>query len=496
MTKILPVRLAALALLAPLAACAVGPDYRSPSAATLKVPEAFPSQPADAPAAADLSTWWRNFDDPVLSGLVGRALANNLDVATAGARLAQARANLRAAQGAQLPTAAVSGSISRSVGRDSNSFVDPSNGVVISSGGDTTVFQGTANVAWEADVFGRLRRGVEAARATLEQAGENLHFAQLSVAAEVGSSYLDARQAQQRLIIARNNLASQDETVQIVGWRVQAGLVSSLDLEQARQLRAQTAAGVGTQESAYTNAINRLAVLIGEAPGAVNTLMADNAPIPVPGDAAPAAIPADTIERRPDVRAAERGLAAEVARIGVATADLYPALRLTGSFTGSGTTLSDAASQAFGNLVGAISAPIFQGGQIRARINAQRAVADTAFATYRSTVLTAIEEVDDAYAALAASEKRETALAQADEAARNATLYARSQYRAGLIDFQSLLESERSLLSSQDGRATARADRARAYVQLYRALGGGWQSAPAPAPAGPYIVTPLIETAQ
>ena len=170
----------------------------------------------------------------------------------------------------------------------------------------------------------------------------------------------------------------------------------------------------------------------------------------------------------------------------MATSDLYPALRLTGNYTGSGTSLSNAADQAFGNLIGAITAPIFQGGQIRARILGQRAAADAAFASYRQTVLTAIEEVDNAYVALSTAEQRETALTAADEAARNATLFARAQYRAGLIDFQTLLDSERSLLSSQDGRASARGDRARAYVALYRALGGGWQDAPPPPAAGPY----------
>lgn len=475
-----------LVALASLAACSVGPDYRPPSTAVLKTPPAFPSLPADA-VEADLARWWRGFDDAVLTGLVERGLAANLDIATAGARVEQARASLRAARGAQLPQVDVSTSVTRSVGRDESSFIDPTTGLTIGTGGDTTVYRANLGAAWEADVFGGLRRNTEAARADAEAAAENLHFARLTVAADIGAAYLDARAAQARLAIARNNLASQGETVEIVGWRVQAGLVSSLDLEQARQLRAQTEANIGTLESAYANAVNRIAVLIGEAPGAVNALIAPTAPIPLPAAPAPGALPADIVSRRPDVRSSERALAAEVARIGVATADLYPALRLSGSFGGSGLSLGDLASTSLGNLVAGISAPIFNGGQLRARVVGQRASADAAFATYRQSVLTAIEEVDNGYAALAAAQKREAALTAADEASRNATLYARSQYRAGLIDFQSLLESERSLFSSQDSRAAARADRARAYVQLYRALGGGWQAAPPAPAAGPYL---------
>lgn len=486
MRRLLPLLATAL-----LAGCTVGPGYERPSAAALKVPGRFPAQPPGVAMAtdADLGQWWTGFGDAVLSDLVQRALAGNLDVATAGARLAQARAVLRQARGAQLPSADVSASVTRSVGRESSSFVDPTTGNIIGGGGDTTVYRFGPTIAWEADIFGGLRRSTQAARADAESAEANLHFAQLAAAADLGSAYFDARQAQGQLVIARNNIASQGETVDIVGWRVQAGLVSSLDLEQARQLRAQTAASIGTLESAYANAVNRVAVLTGDTPGAVNTLMAQPAAIPLLTGAVPASLPAELVQRRPDVVAAERTLAAEVARIGVATADLYPALRLSGSYSGSGTSIGDATGTALGNLVAGITAPIFNAGQLRARVTGQRASADAAFATYRSTVLVAIEEVDDAYVAVASAAKREAALAQADEAARNATIYARSQYRAGLIDFQTLLEAERSLLTSQDSRATARGDRARATVQLYRALGGGWQAAPPPPAAGPYSRT-------
>lgn len=481
-----PARRMATPLLATvlLSACAVGPDYRPASSAELQVPEQFNAAAAVAPhtaASADPIRWWAGFDDPVLTGLVEQSLAANLDIAVAGARLRQARASVRQAIGAGLPQAGLSGSANRSVGRNGQSFVDPTTGNTFSSGGDTTVFRAGLDASWEADIFGGIRRSVEAARADAASTEANLHGAQISIAAEVALNYVQARLAQGRLAIARANLSAQDETVQIVGWRVQAGLVSSLDLEQSRQLRATTAASIPTLETSYVAAANRIAVLIAEAPGAVTAMLDPGAPVPLAPAAA--AIPAEVVQRRPDVRAAERSLAAETARIGVATADLYPALRLSGSFAGSDTSIGGLPGAAIGNLVAGITAPIFQGGQIRARIEGQRAATDAAFASYRQTVLIALEEVENALTSLSAAERREREIAIAEEAARNAASYARSQYRAGLIDFQTLLDSERSLLSSEDGRATARADRATATVQLYKALGGGWQAAPIPATA-------------
>ena len=471
----------AVTLLALLSACAVGPDYRPPSASNLKVPERFL---ADRPGAeVDLARWWTSFDDPVLTQLVERSLAANLDVAAAGARLRQARASLRQTQGSALPQLDASGSVSRSVGNSGSTIVDPSTGQTISRGGDTTVYRAGFDASWEVDLFGGIRRSIEAARANAESSEASLHFAQLTVASEVGLNYLNARLVQARLDIARRNLASQDETLEIVGWRVQAGLVSSLDLEQSRQLRANTAASIPTLETSYTNAVNRIAVLLGEAPGAVNGLMQAIQPVPLPPQAIGAAIPAEIVQRRPDIAAAERALAAESARIGVATAQLYPALRLSGSFSGSDTVLSSLPDAMIGNLVAGITAPIFNGGQIRAQIEGQRASTDAALASYRQTVLTALEEVENALTTLSAAERRERDVLISAQAAENAVLYARTQYRAGLIDFQALLDTERGLLSAQDNRASARADRATATVQLYKALGGGWQAAPIPATA-------------
>lgn len=472
-----------------LVGCNVGPDYHAPSMAALKVPAGFSEAvgPAAGPMVAepvDLARWWQGFEDPVLTELVDRAFAANLDIDAAGARLRQARATLRGTLGAALPTASIGGSANRSIGNDNTTFVNPSTGQTTTTGGDRTIYNGGFDVAWEADIFGGIRRSIQAARASAESSEATLHFTQLSVASEVGLNYVAARLAQIRLRIARENLASQDETLQITGWRRDAGLVSSLDYEQARQLRAQTAASIPLIESDYTNGVNRIAVLLGEVPGAVTAMIDQPGSIPLaPGVAAP--IPADVIARRPDVASSERALAAEVARIGVEKAQLYPALRLTGSFSGSSTSIGNVVSDGIGALAAAVTAPIFEGGQIRAAIAGQRASADAALAAYRSTVLVALEEVENALKARDVAERRERDVAISAEAAGNAVVYARAQYRAGLIDFQSLLESERTLLSSQDNAVRARADRATSTIQLYKALGGGWQAAFMPA-AGLY----------
>jgi multidrug efflux system outer membrane protein len=450
-----------------MAGCAVGPNYRRPSPADFKVPATFSAAvPGGTQSATDLGQWWLGFADPVLSQLIHRALAANLDVDAAGSRVRQARAALRGVRGAQLPSLDVAGSAARTLGRD---------------GGDQVLFQAGLDAAYEADLFGGVRRSVEAARADAQVALANLHASQLSIVAEVVLNYVDARLAQTRLRVARENLAAQDETLQIVGWRVQAGLVGALDIEQSRQLRAQTASSIPTIEVAYDAAVNRLAVLMAEPPGAMTRLLQGGEAIPVAPSAFAIPIPIDVIQRRPDIDAAERHLAAETARIGVQTAQRYPALRLSGSFGGSGASLGQLASASLGNVVASLTAPLFEGGRIRAAIDGQRASTAFALAAYRQAVLVALEEVENALVATSAAETRARELGISAQAARNSAIYARLQYRTGLIDFRTLLDAERSLLSTEDASATAAANRSVASIQLYKALGGGWQYAPEPA---------------
>ena len=457
------VALMALALILP--GCTVGPDYHPVSAEALKVPGHFASAPQPSQSQADIAVWWTGFKDPVLSSLIAAAMSANIDIDAARGRLRAARSALRGAQSATQPVIGLVAETSKAA-------------AVKGTVNESTSYRLGVDASWETDLFGGNRRAVEAARAGSDAVQADLHAVQVSIAAELALNYVAVRLAQANLDHARANLGFQDETVQIAGWRAQAGLVSSLDLEQSRVLRAQTAASIPVLETDLAAASNRIAVLIAEAPGAVLDRLTAAQPIPLAPDAIATGLPADLLQRRPDIAASERRLAEETARIGVATAQLYPALRLTGSLTTSSLTFGGMGGTVLGGIASGITAPIFAGGQIHARIESQRGVTDTALANYRQTVLTALEDVENALVALRNAQAREEVLAGAEGSAQLSLDYARIRYRSGLADFQTLLESERSLLSTQDGRLAARAARASAQVQLYKALGGGWAPDP------------------
>lgn len=445
------------------AACSVGPDYRPQSAADLRLPDHFQAPVADRIDPAQLVHWWTSFNDPVLTSLIERSLSGNNDLATAQARLRAARAALKGAHGAQLPSLSGSGSASRQ-------------DVVDGTGISGSNFQAGLDASWEADIFGGLRRSAEAARDTAKSSAASLADVQRSLVAEVALNYVDARTTQARLAVARDNISVQDQTLQIVRWRVQAGLVGDLDLQQAIAQRAQTAATIPTLETNYAASVNRIAVLLGQAPGAVTAEMTAPQAIPLGPDNVEAGLPADLLNRRPDLIAAERSFAAEVARIGVAEADLYPALRLSGSLSTAASNFSDIGANILGSILSSVTAPIFQGGQIRARIEQQRATADAALAGYRGAILTALEDVENALVTIDRTKARESELITAETAARESVRLAETQYQNGLIDFQSLLQTQQSLLTAQDTRTTARAARASASIQLFKALGGGWDA--------------------
>lgn len=442
-----------------LSACAtVGPQYRAPDTATLRVPSSYQGG-ASAAEPADLARWWEQFGDAELDRLVERALAGNLDLVVAEARLRQAREAIVQARAAGLPNVGASGSAGRSFDSDG---ADRSS---LSLGGDAS---------WEVDLFGGIRRGVEAARADAAASGYSLAAVRVALIGDVVANYIQLRLAQQRLLTARDTLRIADDNLEIAGWRVRAGLVSSLDVEQARGQRAQTAASIPTLESNVAGAAYRLAVLTGEAPGALVAALGEPKPIPTGPDAIAVGIPADTLRQRPDVRAAERDLAAQTARIGVAEADLYPGLRLTGNIGSSALSLGGLFDAVTGGIFAGISQTLFDGGRLRSRVRSQEAAADAALATYRQSVLGALEDVENGLVALKAAQDRQREFAIALDASNNQAILARSQYRAGLTDFQTLLEAERALLSARDGVSSSTADRALAIVQLYRAMGGGW----------------------
>jgi NodT family efflux transporter outer membrane factor (OMF) lipoprotein len=482
-------RAAILAIALLLGGCAAGPDYHAPAPTALNVPADYaPPLTAPAPAAtvagqADLAAWWRRFDDPLLTDLIARATASNLQIAQSVARLAQAREALVQARGDLLPSLTGSAGATRNFTRGGSSSIivgggsDGTGGTVVTTGGSSgsTQLSLGLDASWQVDIFGGLTRSLQAARADEAAARFDLEGVRTSIAGEVATNYIDARLAQTRLEIARSTLRTQDDNLQIAGWRVQAGLVSSLDAEQARAQRAQTAATIPALETSYLQAVNRLGILTGQAPGALRTEMEAVQPIPHGPDAIAVGIPADTLRRRPDVRSAERQLAAATARIGVAKAALFPALAISGNINTSAATVGKLGDLLTGALFAGITQTIFDAGRRSSQIRSARAGADLAFAAYRETVLTGLEDVENAIQALDAARARQAELTIALDASNNAAIYARSQYRSGLIDFLTLLQSEQTLLSARDQLASARADQALALVQLYLALGGGWQ---------------------
>lgn len=439
-------------------------DAAVPAAWHDREARALGGSPADAAA---LVQWWSTFRDPVLTGLVERSITANNDIAAAAGRLRSARAATRGAKAGLLP------SISGNVGASRNqALTSPAVG--------SNNFSLGADASWEVDLFGRLSGSVDAARADEAGSQASLFDLQRVITAEVANNYLSLRDAQARLAIARSNLGIQRDNLQIAQWRYQAGLANALDVEQARTLVAQTDASLPSLRQSIATAIHQLDVLLGQAPGTSATLLEPARPVPAPGVMLTTGIPAELLERRPDVVSSRRSLEAAVIRIGVARADLYPALRLSGSLGTSAPAVGGLFGSVLGNIAGNLSAPIFDGGRIRSRIEQQRGSADTALANYRDTILVALQDVENAVAAVRTAREREEALARAEAAARETLTLAELRYRSGSVDFQVLLDAQRSLLNAQDSRQSATTARSTAAVQLFKALGGGW-----PAPAAP-----------
>ncbi|MFS0771891.1 efflux transporter outer membrane subunit [Sphingomonas sp. 1P08PE] len=463
-----------------LAGCSVGPDYRPATPAELGVPVTW-SVPA-APRREDLTHWWDRFDDPVLGQLVQQSATSNTDIAQAVARLRQAREALVQSRSSLLPTLSGSTGYQRNenLRGGGRSFTLPDGTVVDTGGGGTNSFSLGLSASYQVGIFGELRRTVEASRAQYEASGYDYASVLLTVESEVARNYVIARGLQAQIANARASLGLQDDNLEIAGFRVQAGLVSSLDSEQARSQRAQTAATIPSLEQQYNAAVSRLGVLTGQAPGALKPLLAAPRPIPNGPATVGAGIPAETLRQRPDVRAAERTLAAATAQIGVAKARLYPALAITGNINTNATSLSGIGDAITGGLFAGLTQAIFNGGRLRSQVRTQEAAADAALAAYKGTVLLALEDVENAVVALSTAQARAREFAIALDAANNSAILSRSQYRSGLTDFTTLNQQEAALLSARNGLTQARADAASALVALYVALGGGWDAATVP----------------
>lgn len=413
-----------------------------------------------APVALDLTTYWQLLDDPLLTQFVEAAIANNLDLAQSAARLDQARAQLNSARAAYFPQLSASGSVSRDIGDLARDDLQFSLGV---------------DASWEADLFGRIGSDVAASQADLAAAGYSLADLQRLITGQVALATIQARATALQAAIARDTLAYQDENLQIARWRVEAGLVSSLDVEQARSQRAQTAATIPLLESNLTATANAISTLIGEPPGRVLDLLEDSEFVPDPPALAGFEPPAEVLRRRPDVRSAEASLLSRTARIDGARAQLLPLVRLSGTIGTSSTGLDNLFDLITGNVFGTVSQLIFDGGRTRAQIDGAEAAARGALAAWRLSILGALEEVETSAVDLRKANERVVLFDEALDAASNSAILARSQYQAGLTDFRNLLTSENQLLSARNSQVSAQAERASAFVRLTQALGGGWQ---------------------
>lgn len=461
-----------------LAGCAaVGPDHQRP-APTLG--DAF-VQPGSAapnaqPVGADIATFWRGFNDPVLSALVDQAIAANTDVRIAQARLQEARAGLDEADAAGRPGLGISGSAERSV-----QPLTQRPGTTRSER-TGTAYDASFIAQWEIDLFGGLRRASEAAGARLSASEAGLHAARTSVVAEVARTYLQLRGVQERLGVTEASLGNQREALRITQARVDAGRNTELDLARARGLVASTEAALPALQAEVERNVLRLATLTAQPPRALFTQLSTPQPLPSLPVTDLAALPVGTpqawLQRRPDLIAAERQLAAATADIGVATASLYPRLTLSGLLGFNAPRLGDlfdSASARYAAGAG-ISWTPFDGGATRARIRASEARAQQALASFDQSVALALEETEGAFSAYTRNTERASRLDEASRQADEAARLARVRFDAGVTDFLAVLDAEREVLNNRDQLVQTRVGTAVALVNVYRALGGGWNA--------------------
>ncbi|MBN1932281.1 MAG: efflux transporter outer membrane subunit [Desulfobacterales bacterium] len=463
-----------VAALISLTGCAaVGPDYMPPESGAPAVwhTELRQGLSAEAMDPKQLAAWWTILDDPVLTGLIEQAVNNNLDLKQALSKVREARARRGISRAEQFPVLDASGSAGRNKSSENSG-----------SGATRSFYSVGFDAGWEVDVFGGVRRAMEAAEADLAANREYLRDVLVTLTAEVALNYIDVCIFQTRLAVAEGNLVIQQQTFDLTQSRRRAGLSDELALQQSRYNLENTRAQIPALRSGLEEAKNRQAVLIGKVPGEVHELLAETRPIPVIAPTVAVGVPAETLRRRPDIRMAERNLAAQTARIGVATADLYPRFRLAGSIGLESLKSADllkSASETW-SIGPSVSWNIFDAGTIRRNIEVQSAIQEQYLLAYEAAVLGALEEVENALTAYAEEQLRRERLVAAVDAARQVELFARNQYNAGLVDFTTVLDAQRSLLSFEDQLAQSDGTVASNLIRLYKALGGGWSSSATP----------------
>ena len=517
--------------------CAVGPGYRAPTPA---LPDMWHEAAAGglAPGEADVQAWWDVFRDKTLSDLIGHAAHGNLDLRLAVLRIREARALRGIAAGELLPSLSGSGSYNRSrssengpaagvgvpgrraqftesvargiatsiLGQGLGTVLPDASGVTNSVAGglvslvpgrrvlpetdELDLFATGFDAAWEIDVFGGIRRNVEAADADLAATVEDYRAVLVSLSAEVATTYIDVRALQSEIESTRRNIELQKQTLTLTRSRFEADLTSELDVRQAETNLATTESELPRLETGLALAIYRLGVLLGREPGALYEELSVGRPIPQATGETLVGVPADIIRRRPDIRAAERRLAAQTARIGVAAADLYPRFTLSGTFAFESLgfdQMLDVRSMTYG-FGPAVRWNIFDGLRNLNRIAAQEAVVHQAYVSYEQTLLLALESVESSMVAYKREQTRWEALGRAAEAARRTVQIAQTRYEDGLTDFQDVVNAQRALVQLENALAQSRGQVAVNLVSLYKALGGGWS--PDQTPQALYLEDP------
>ncbi|MGF6441288.1 efflux transporter outer membrane subunit [Paraburkholderia youngii] len=475
----LPKRTLAMLIVASLSAgCAVGPDYVRPD---VPMPERFMGQTAvdqrHATATADLVTWWTAFGDPQLTRFVTLALEQNLDLAQASARVAQARAALGAANAALLP----SGNVSGQAARVYQSVETPLGRVLNSTPGFDRYgneYEANLSASWELDVFGGLRRGREAALAEYEASEAGAAATRLAVAAQTADIYISIRGLQARLNVARRQVQTQQDLLSTINLLYGKGLAAELQVRQAEGALAQVRASVPVLETGLDAAMNALDVMLGAQPGVHRAELLEAGDIPVPPQIGATGSPRELLRRRPDLIVAERHLAASNARIGVAIAEYYPKVSLSGligsaTSVASGNLFSSGASQAAGVL--GLRWRLFDFGRINAQISQAKGQEAEMLAAYRLAALHATEDVENAFSALVKREEQAAALTQGVDSLGRARAASFAAYQKGVVSLIEVLQADDSLLRTSDARVQAQTESARAAVAAFKALGGGWQ---------------------
>ena len=503
-----------------LAGCTVGPDYRRPDVLT---PGAYQevggrkdaplSQPAVAPVdEAQVASWWKQFNDPMLDSLVDRAMAGNLDLKTEVARIRQSREQEVVAGAAGLPHVGAAANALRINTNASNSALGAltgrSSGAAGAAGGAASGAAGAADsqapshidnfavafdATWEIDVFGGVRRSVEAARAGTQAMIWAKRDGQVSLTSEVASDYLQLRSLQAQIAIAQGEVASQQATFAIIHQQAQTGFVTRLNVNQQQAQVQATIAMIPQLQAQARGQIHALGVLVGEDPEALAPELDKPKSNDLPGvpETLPVGLPSDLLRRRPDVREAERQLAQATANVGVQVANLYPKFNILALGALTSPTFHDVFNANSGTSagVGLIQWPVFQGGQIRGNIRAARAQQDQAYYGYQKAVLTALQDVEDSLARYQADQRRIVAQKASVDASVNSLMIARQQYQVGLVTFINVLQAEQTDLNARNGLVQDEGQLAVDLTSLYKALGGGWT-----ADEGKFLVEPGVSS--